>query len=38
MVMKPGRIRVIDAEGPAEEIEQRVVDALADLLPVREST
>ena len=34
----PDRIRVIDAEGPAEEIEQRVVDALADLLPVREST
>lgn len=30
---EPGRVRIIDASGTAEEVTRRLLDALADLLP-----
>ena len=30
---EPGRVHIIDASGPPEEVTQRLLDAIADLLP-----
>ncbi|HJS39932.1 MAG TPA: thymidylate kinase, partial [Sphingomicrobium sp.] len=30
---EPGRVRIIDASGTPEEVTQRLLDALQDLLP-----
>jgi len=30
---EPGRVRIVDASGPPDEVTQRLLDAIADLLP-----